>query len=64
MFGSVIIGAKTVEQLDDNLAAADPTLSPDELEPLDEISAIAPEYSAWIFAMQRGGRVPKPFVKG
>ena len=30
---SVIIGAKTVEQLDDNLAAVDLTLSADDLKP-------------------------------
>ena len=59
---SVIIGAKTVEQLDDNLAATDLTLSADELKTLDDISAIAPEYPAWMFAMQGASRVPKPFT--
>jgi aryl-alcohol dehydrogenase-like predicted oxidoreductase len=61
---SVIIGAKTVEQLDDNLAAADLTLTPEELETLDDVSAIAPEYPGWMFAMQGANRVPKPFAKG
>ncbi len=61
---SVIIGAKTVEQLDDNLAAADLTLSPEEIKTLDDVSAVAPEYPAWMFAMQGGNRVPKPFAKG
>jgi aryl-alcohol dehydrogenase-like predicted oxidoreductase len=60
---SVIIGAKTVEQLEDNLAAAELTLTAEELTALDDISAIAPEYPAWMFAMQGGTRVPKPFVK-
>ena len=58
---SVIIGAKTVEQLDDNLAATDVMLTAEEMKSLDEISAIGVEYPAWMFAMQGGGRVPKPF---
>ncbi len=59
---SVIIGAKTVEQLDDNLAAVDVTLSADELKTLDDVSAIAPEYPAWMFTLQGGNRVPKAFA--
>jgi aryl-alcohol dehydrogenase-like predicted oxidoreductase len=61
---SVIIGAKTIEQLDDNLAAADLTLTPEEIKTLDDVSALSPEYPGWMFAMQGGNRVPKPFVKG
>ena len=37
---SVIIGAKTIEQLDDNLAAAELTLSPEEIAALDKASAL------------------------
>ncbi len=37
---SVIFGARSVEQLDDNLKAADVTLSPDQVQRLDEASAI------------------------
>ena len=37
---SVIIGAKTIEQLDDNLAAADLTLSAEEISALDAVSAL------------------------
>ncbi len=40
---SVIIGAKTTEQLDDNLAAAELTLSPEEIAALDAASAPKPE---------------------
>ena len=36
---SVILGARTVEQLTDNLGAADVTLSPEALARLDEVSA-------------------------
>jgi aryl-alcohol dehydrogenase-like predicted oxidoreductase len=55
---SVIIGAKTIEQLDDNLAAADLTLTDDELVALDAVSALRPEYPGWMIARQREGRLP------
>src|ERR1044071_5306456 len=40
---SVIIGAKSIEQLDDNLAATALTLSADELAKLDSVSALPSE---------------------
>jgi aryl-alcohol dehydrogenase-like predicted oxidoreductase len=55
---SVIIGAKTVEQLDDNLAAADLVLSAGELETLEKVSALRVEYPAWMVARQHNGRLP------
>ena len=57
---SVIIGAKTIEQLDDNLAAADLTLSAEEMSTLDQVSALRPEYPGWMLARQGEGRVPAP----
>ena len=60
---SVIIGARNIEQLEDNLAAADLKLSHDELKHLDDVSELGPEYPGWMFARQGGNRVPKPFVK-
>jgi aryl-alcohol dehydrogenase-like predicted oxidoreductase len=57
---SVIIGAKTVEQLDDNLAAADLTLTAEETAALDAVSALKPEYPGWMLARQSEGRVPGP----
>ena len=60
---TVIIGAKTVEQLDDNLAAVDLVLTPDEIARLDAVSALPAEYPAWMLAMQAGSRSPAPFVK-
>src|SRR3984885_5445244 len=45
---SIIIGAKTAEQLEDNLAAANLTLSADELGKLDEVSALPAEYPGWM----------------
>ena len=53
---SVIIGAKTTEQLDDNLAAVDLTLTAEEIAKLDEVSALPPEYPGWMFA--DAGRQP------
>ena len=59
---SIIIGAKNVAQLDDNLAAVTLSLNPDELSRLDEVSALPPEYPGWMFARQGAHRRPKPFV--
>lgn len=58
---TVIIGAKTSEQLEDNLAAAEIELTPEELTVLDEVSALPPEYPGWMLARQGGARVPGPF---
>jgi aryl-alcohol dehydrogenase-like predicted oxidoreductase len=60
---SIIIGAKTVAQLDDNLAAVDLKLSVDEIARLDEVSALPPEYPGWMLARQGAARAVKPFVK-
>lgn len=49
---SVIVGAKTIEQLDDNLAATEVTLSAEELQTLDAVSALPPEYPGWMIAHQ------------
>jgi len=55
---SVIVGAKTIEQLDDNLAAADLALAEDELVTLDAVSALPPEYPGWMIGRQSEGRIP------
>ncbi|HEX5262353.1 MAG TPA: aldo/keto reductase [Phenylobacterium sp.] len=60
---SIIIGAKTIEQLDDNLAAAELMLTDDEMKRLDEVSELPSEYPGWMFARQGGARRPKPFTK-
>ena len=59
---SVIIGAKTVAQLDDNLAAADLQLSQEDMARLDAVSALPPEYPGWMIERQNRNRVPEPFV--
>ncbi|MCD2171804.1 aldo/keto reductase [Rhizobium sp. C4] len=50
---SVIIGAKTVEQLDDNLAATGIRLTQEELASLDAVSALPPEYPGWMLERQQ-----------
>jgi aryl-alcohol dehydrogenase-like predicted oxidoreductase len=59
---SVIIGAKTVEQLDDNLAAATLSLSDAEMARLDEVSVLPAEYPGWMTERQDRNRVPLPFI--
>ena len=48
---SVIIGAKRLDQLDDNLASVDVTLTDDELGRLDDVSRLKPEYPNWMHAL-------------
>ncbi|HWE44748.1 MAG TPA: aldo/keto reductase [Caulobacteraceae bacterium] len=61
---SVIIGARTLDQLNDNLAAADLKLDAEELAMLDAVSALPSEYPGWMIERQGAQRRPKPFVKG
>lgn len=61
---SIIIGAKTLEQLDDNLAAVELTLSDAEMAKLDAVSELPAEYPGWMFARQGAARRPKPFKAG
>ncbi|WP_091739241.1 aldo/keto reductase [Phenylobacterium immobile] len=60
---SVIIGAKTVEQMDDNLAAVDLKLTAEEMAKLDDVSTLSSEYPGWMLARQAGVRVPEPFKR-
>ena len=48
---SVIIGAKKMSQLDDNLKSVDVVLSADDKKALDEVSALTVEYPAWMDAL-------------
>lgn len=56
---SIIIGAKKHEQLLDNIAATQLELSAHELQQLNEISALAPEYPGWMLERQAQGRLPQ-----
>jgi aryl-alcohol dehydrogenase-like predicted oxidoreductase len=58
---SVIIGAKRVDQLEDNLGAVALKLSQEELARLDEVSRLPEEYPGWMISRQGGNRYPKPF---
>ena len=53
---SVIIGARRLDQLDDNLKAVNVELSEAELKQLDEVSQLTPEYPAWMLGLQSGRR--------
>ena len=46
---SVIVGAKRIEQLDDNIAATTLRLDAAELRTLDEVSTLPAEYPGWMF---------------
>jgi aryl-alcohol dehydrogenase-like predicted oxidoreductase len=56
---SIIIGAKKHDQLLDNIASTKLELTADELQQLDNISALAPEYPGWMLARQAMGRMPE-----
>ena len=57
---SVIIGAKTVEQLTDNLAATKLALTAEDMATLDKLSQLPAEYPGWMIAMQGGYRAKAP----
>src|SRR5207245_7717526 len=54
---SVILGAKRLEQLQDNLAAIELELSKEEIEQLAEVSALPPEYPGWMLPFQGADRL-------
>jgi aryl-alcohol dehydrogenase-like predicted oxidoreductase len=54
---SVIIGAKRIEQLHDNIAAVDIKLTAEEIKQLDEVSALPPEYPGWMLPFQSSNRL-------
>jgi aryl-alcohol dehydrogenase-like predicted oxidoreductase len=53
---SVIIGAKTREQLADNLASVDLELSAQELQALDAVSRLPAEYPGWMLERMSSDR--------
>lgn len=53
---SVIIGAKTREQLLDNLAATELRLTTEELAALGSVSALPPEYPGWMLERMSADR--------
>ena len=59
---SVIIGAKTPAQLEDNLAAANVTLEAEHVARLDAASALPAEYPGWMIQWQGRQRTPPAAV--
>ncbi|NIE65817.1 aldo/keto reductase [Burkholderia sp. Ax-1719] len=53
---TVIVGAKRVDQLDDNIAATQVKLSTEELAMLDDVSGLPAEYPGWMLARQGDAR--------
>ena len=58
---SVIIGAKSMDQLRDNIASARVQLTTVEIQLLDGVSQLPPEYPGWMLAFQGQSRVKPPF---
>src|SRR6202041_540483 len=54
---SVIIGAKRIDQLKDNIAAIDVKLTAEQMKQLDEVSALPPEYPGWMLPFQGSNRL-------
>ncbi|HEV3428795.1 MAG TPA: aldo/keto reductase, partial [Paraburkholderia sp.] len=54
---TVIVGAKRVDQLDDNIAATKVKLSSEELAILDDVSGLPAEYPGWMLARQGDARL-------
>jgi aryl-alcohol dehydrogenase-like predicted oxidoreductase len=59
---SIIIGAKRLDQLDDNLGAVTLRLTEEDMVRLDTASAPTEEYPGWMLSRQGSGRIPAPFV--
>ncbi len=57
---SVIIGARTMAQLEDNLAATRLELAAEELRTLDQVSQLPAEYPGWMLAFQGQYRAKPP----
>lgn len=54
---SVIIGAKRMDQLEDNLLAPEVQLTAEQLQRLDEVSQLPPEYPGWMIGFQNQRRL-------
>ena len=56
---SIIIGAKTLEQLEDDLAAVDVEIPPEYIKEIEKISELPPEYPGWMVPWQNRDRRPE-----
>ncbi len=53
---STIIGAKTIDQLNDNIKSVDVKLSEEDLKKMDEVSPLPEQYPGWMVQRQGGYR--------
>jgi len=60
---SIVIGVRTVSQLQDNLASTGLELSDEDLIKLDSVSTLPSEYPAWMIERQTANRRPQPFMQ-
>jgi aryl-alcohol dehydrogenase-like predicted oxidoreductase len=60
---SVIVGARTIDQLKDDLKATEVTLDAKELETLEQVSQLPKEYPAWMISLQGEYRAEPPTHK-
>ena len=57
---TIIVGARRLEQLQDNIESTKLTLDSDDLTALDRVSALPTEYPGWMVAMQSQYRANAP----
>lgn len=55
---SLIIGAKTMKQIEDNLAAVDVVIPPEYVKEIEKISELPQEYPGWMIPWQNRDRKP------
>lgn len=60
---TVILGTKTMAQLEDDLASVDIALTDEDLARIEEVSALPPEYPGWMLARHGGDRDPERIAK-
>jgi aryl-alcohol dehydrogenase-like predicted oxidoreductase len=58
---SVILGAKSLAQLDDNLKASSLRLTDEDRQAIDEAGRLPPEYPGWMLEMQGRYRAQAPY---
>ncbi|MBI9086781.1 MAG: aldo/keto reductase [Desulfobacterales bacterium] len=56
---SIIMGAKNKNQLNENIASSGVSLSDEEMEKLDSVSELVPEYPGWMVTRQSEDRLPE-----
>jgi aryl-alcohol dehydrogenase-like predicted oxidoreductase len=56
---SIIIGAKRNDQLLDNIEATSLQLTVEDMNKIDQVSALVPEYPGWMVERQMAGRFPE-----